>query len=143
GTVSHGAKRGKKLGFPTANLVTDKEIIPIPGVYAVKVRRGEQLYDGVLNIGWNPTFGNQKVTVEVHLLDFEGDLYGESLRIYFFERLRNEKRFSSVDELVRAIRADIVRAREILSTRRLIEFREYLDFSCDHEIAKSGLGEGE
>jgi riboflavin kinase/FMN adenylyltransferase len=129
GVVCHGAQRGKQLGFPTANLVTEKEIIPIPGVYAVKVKWGEQLFDGVLNIGWNPTFGNQEVTVEVHLLDFDGDLYGESLRIYFFERLRNEKRFSSVEELIRAIQADIVSARQILATRRLIQFREYLDFS--------------
>ncbi len=143
GVVSHGAKRGRKLGFPTANLVTDKEIIPIPGVYAVKVKWNEKLFDGVLNIGWNPTFGNQDVTVEVHLLDFDGDLYGESLRIYFFERLRNEKRFSSVDELVSAIQADVVCAREILSTRRLILFREYLEFTCDHEFPESGLGEGQ
>ena len=143
GVVSHGAKRGKQLGFPTANLVTDKELIPIPGVYAVKVKWRERLFDGVLNIGWNPTFGNQDVTVEVHLLDFEGDLYGESLRIYFFERLRNEKRFLSVDELIRAIQEDVVHAKKILSTSRLIQFREYLDFSCDHEYPESGLGEGE
>ncbi len=134
GVVSHGLRRGTQLGFPTANLVTDKEIIPIPGVYAVKVKWREQLFDGVLNIGWNPTFGNQVVTVEVHLLDFKGDLYGESLRIYFFERLRNEKRFSSLNELVDAIQADIVRAREILSSHTLIQYHEYLDFASDHQF---------
>ncbi|MEJ2200049.1 MAG: bifunctional riboflavin kinase/FAD synthetase [Desulfuromonadaceae bacterium] len=127
GVVSHGLKRGRHLGFPTANLITEKEILPIPGVYAVKVRRGERLYDGVLNIGWNPTFGNQTVTVEVHLLDFDGDLYGEVLRIYFFERLRNEKRFDSVQDLIAAIQKDIARARQILSSCQLIDFREYLN----------------
>jgi riboflavin kinase/FMN adenylyltransferase len=139
GVVSHGAKRGKRLGFPTANLVTDKEILPIPGVYAVKVKRGTEYYDGVLNIGWNPTFGNQAVTVEVHLLDFTGDLYGEILRLYFFERLRNEKRFDSIAELIRAIQADIVQARQLLGARQLIDFREYLDFFSDQEAPRSGL----
>lgn len=139
GIVSHGAKRGKRLGFPTANLITEKEILPIPGVYAVKVKRGTVIYDGVLNIGWNPTFGNQTVTIEVHLLDFDGDLYGETLRLYFIERLRNEKRFDSIVELIRAIQADVDQARQLLSERPLIDFREYLDFFSDPDIPRSGL----
>lgn len=142
GEVCSGARRGRKLGFPTANLVTDKELLPIPGVYAVKVRRGERLFDGVLNIGWNPTFGNQQVTIEAHILDFNEDIYGESLRVYFFERLRNEKRFASVAELVRAIKEDIVQARGILATRRLVTYEEYLDFRNVPEPPASGLGEG-
>jgi len=142
GVVGPGVKRGRKLGFPTANLVTDKELLPIPGVYAVKVKRREQLFDGVLNIGWNPTFGNQKVTVEVHILGFNEDIYGETLRIYFFERLRNEKRFDSVEDLIRAIKEDIVQAREILSTRHLVTYEEYLDFTKVLESPPSGLGEG-
>ncbi|TRO82792.1 bifunctional riboflavin kinase/FAD synthetase [Trichloromonas acetexigens] len=141
GVVAHGAERGRKLGFPTANLVTEKELLPIPGVYAVKVRRGRELYDGVLNIGWNPTFGNQEVTVEVHLLDFSGDLYGETLRVYFYQRLRNEKRFPSLVELCQAIAADIAAAREILGRRRLITYREYLDTITEPEPPGSGLGE--
>jgi riboflavin kinase/FMN adenylyltransferase len=141
GVVAHGAERGRKLGFPTANLVTEKEQLPIPGVYAVKVKRGREFFDGVLNIGWNPTFGNQEVTVEVHLLGFTGDLYGETLRIYFFQRLRNEKRFASVDELVQAIGADIVAAREILAGGPLVTYHEYLDFFTELEPPPSGLGE--
>jgi len=141
GVVAHGAERGRKLGFPTANLVTEKEQLPIPGVYAVKVKHGRKFFNGVLNIGWNPTFGNQEVTVEVHLLDFTGDLYDETLRIYFFQRLRNEKRFASVDELVQAIGADIVAAREILDGVPLITYHEYLDFFTELEPPPSGLGE--
>ncbi|MDY0268686.1 bifunctional riboflavin kinase/FAD synthetase [Trichloromonas sp.] len=141
GVVAHGVERGRKLGFPTANLVTEKELLPIPGVYAVKVRRGRVFYDGVLNIGWNPTFGNQEVTVEVHLLDFSGDLYGETLRVYFFERLRNEKRFPSVVELSQAIASDITAARDILHRRQLVTYREYLDLITEPEAPASGLGE--
>jgi len=126
GKVIPGRKRGKGLGFPTANIETEKELIPRSGVYAVKVRRGESLLDGVVNIGCNPTFGDVDISVEVHLLDFEGDIYGERLRLYFVERLRDEKPFDGVDELVRAIAADVDRARRILRGARLVEFREYL-----------------
>jgi riboflavin kinase / FMN adenylyltransferase len=127
GVVVHGAKRGKKLGFPTANLVTEKEVLPRPGVYAVKVRRGEALLNGVVNIGRNPTFGEHALAVEVHLLDFHQELYGETLRIYFLQRLRDEKTFPSVDHLTRAIADDIEQARTILADARVIEYRDYLD----------------
>jgi len=78
----------------------------------------------------------------VHILGFDEDIYGETLRIYFFERLRNEKRFDSVADLIRAIREDIVQAREILSTRHLVTYEEYLDFTKVPEAPPSGLGEG-
>ena len=127
GEVIQGAGRGRKLGFPTANLRTEKEILPKEGVYAVKVRHGATLLDGVVNIGKNPTFGENEPTVEVHLLDVEQNLYGETLRLYFMQRLRGEERFPSVTELCAAIAADIARARQILATARVIEYREYLD----------------
>jgi riboflavin kinase/FMN adenylyltransferase len=127
GKVVHGAKRGKKLGFPTANLATEKELLPRPGVYAVKARYRERMLDGVVNIGCNPTFGAENTSVEVHLLDFQGDLYGETLRVYFLARLRDEMRFPSPAELVRAITDDIERARTVLSTTQVIEYRDYLD----------------
>lgn len=127
GEVIHGAGRGAKLGFPTANLRTEKEILPQEGVYAVKVRHNSILYDGVANIGKNPTFGDNELTVEVHLLDLEENLYGETLRIYFLQRLRGEERFASVTELCTAIQTDITRARQILDRARVIEYREYLD----------------
>lgn len=136
GQVVRGAGRGRSLGFPTANLQTEKEILPRPGVYAVKVKRGETIYDGVLNIGSNPTFGGRGMSVEVHLLDFFGDLYDEQLRLYFVRRLRNEERFASVEALRTAIAADIVAARQLLSATRIIEYREYLD--CGATVVSGG-----
>lgn len=126
GEVVHGEGRGRKLGFPTANLVTQKEILPRDGVYAVKVKWRDNDYDGVINIGRRPTFVDSAVTLEIHLLDFQGDLYGERLRVYFVERLRDEQRFSSVEALQEAVVADIVRAREVLATSQVVEYREYL-----------------
>lgn len=126
GKVVHGAGRGKKLGFPTANLRTSKELLPKEGVYAVKVRHGATLLDGVANIGRNPTFGENELTVEVHLLDVNQSLYGETLRLYFLQRLRGEERFATVSALCAAIQADIDRARQILDHARLIEYREFL-----------------
>lgn len=127
GTVVHGAKRGKKIGFATANLQSEKEVLPRIGVYAVKVRRGEEMLNGVVNIGRNPTFGGNPLTVEVHLLDFHQELYGETLRIYFLQRLRDEQTFLSVDHLTRAIAADIEQARTVLAEAKVIEYRDYLD----------------
>jgi riboflavin kinase/FMN adenylyltransferase len=127
GTVVRGAGRGHSLGFPTANLATDKEILPRTGVYAVKVRHGEAFLDGVVSIGRNPTFGGQELTVEVHLLDVDENLYNETLRLYFMRRLRDEERFASVTALRAAITGDIDNARQILSRARVIEYREALD----------------
>ncbi len=127
GEVVHGSKRGKKLGFPTANLATEKELLPPAGVYAVKVRHGEKILDGVVNIGFNPTFGPGKLSLEVHLLDFQGEIYGETLRLYFLSRLREEKRFPSVETLVEAIGEDVRQARGILAGAQIREYRDYLD----------------
>ena len=126
GEVVHGDGRGRKLGFPTANLVTQKEILPRDGVYAVKVKWRDDDYDGVINIGRRPTFANSSTTLEIHLLDFQDDLYGERLRIYFVERLRDEQRFPSVEALQKAVVADIARARELLANSQVVEYREYL-----------------
>lgn len=128
GRVIHGAKRGKQLGFPTANLAIDKELLPKPGVYAVKVKRGAAVLDGVVNIGCNPTFCTEGLSVEVHILDFHEEVYGETLRLYFVERLRDEMLFPAPSELVQAIAADVERARSILAAARIVEYREYLDF---------------
>lgn len=127
GRVVHGEKRGKLLGFPTANIVTDKELIPADGVYAVKVRIGDILYDGACNIGNNPTFHGGKRTVEVFIFDFTGELYGEEVRVYFFERLRGEKKFATVEELVAAISRDVAQCRRILSDRKLVVYSDYLE----------------
>jgi len=128
GEVVHGAKRGNGLGFPTANLRTDKELLPRSGVYAVKVKRGgNEVFNGVANIGSNPTFGGGSLSVEVHILGFREQIYGQTLRLYFVERLRDEMTFPGTAELARAIAADIERARRILAGARIIEYREYLD----------------
>ncbi|PKN13737.1 MAG: riboflavin biosynthesis protein RibF [Deltaproteobacteria bacterium HGW-Deltaproteobacteria-4] len=124
GEVIHGAGRGRKLGFPTANLHTGKELLPKAGVYAVKVQHGAALLDGVANIGKNPTFGENELTVEVHLLDGQPNLYGETLRFYFVQRLREEMRFAGVPELCAAIQCDIIRARQILCHAQVIEYQE-------------------
>lgn len=126
GRVVPGEQRGRELGFPTANLETDKELLPASGVYAVKVRHGQQEYGGVVNLGQRPTFGGDTSTIEVHLLDFTGQLYDQNLRIYFVERLRGEQKFSSVGELVNAIAADVLKARQVLQSVQIIQYREYL-----------------
>ncbi len=136
GQVVHGFKRGKTLGFPTANIKTDRELLPATGVYAVRVRRGSKLIDGVLNIGFNPTFEAADLCIEVHLLDFDDSLYGEQLQIYFIERLRDEQRFTGPEHLVRSIRQDIRQARSILATARLIEYHDYLD--CGVKMLTTG-----
>jgi len=137
GKVMHGAKRGHRLGFPTANLKTDKELLPRNGVYAVKVKHRDQVLDGVVNIGCNPTFRVGGISIEVHLLDFYGDLYGEDLRIYFVDRLREEILFPSANDLIRAINHDINRARDILAQKKVIEYREYLNGNCNVENEES------
>jgi riboflavin kinase/FMN adenylyltransferase len=114
GTVVKGKGRGGKLlGFPTANLKLIDELTPKTGVYAVKVFINGQTYDGVTNIGYNPTFGNSQFSVETHILDFSGDLLGKTLRVSFVERLRDEKTYDSVNALSDQIRTDVLRAREI------------------------------
>ena len=126
GIVVRGQHRGTGLGFPTANLATEKELVPAEGVYAVKARVGEIVYDGACNIGRNPTFGNEESTIEVFLFDFSGNLYGQEIRVFFIERIRGERKFTGTEALKEAIAADVVRCREILRDVTLIEYRDYL-----------------
>lgn len=115
GEVIAGERRGRTLGFPTANLRIDPGIVvPANGVYSVEVKIDGSIFPGVANIGTKPTFHNESSSrnVEVHLLDFDRDLYGKTIKIFFTNRLREEKRFSSIEELVRQIELDIVHARE-------------------------------
>ncbi len=115
GTVAHGHKRGRKLGFPTANLEMRQELVPQNGVYAVWVELDGIIRPGVANIGKNPTFGEFDMSVEAHILDFKGKIYGESIRVHFVQRIRSEKKFSGPDELAVRIREDIGLARMILA----------------------------
>lgn len=114
GEVIHGDQRGRTIGFPTANLaVWEEQIIPAHGVYACRaLLNGEDLF-AVTNIGLRPTFGGQNVTVEAHLLDFDNDIYGQTLTLDFMERLRGEQKFSGLDALKEQIGKDRDRAREI------------------------------
>ena len=116
GTVEHGAEVGRGLGFPTANLAVQlNKLVPATGIYAVRVKSPRGRHLGALNIGYRPTFGGDRLTIEVFLLDFDGDLYGSQLEVSFVARLRDEKKFGSAEELAEAI------ARDVAETRRLLE----------------------
>lgn len=117
GTVEKGRNRGGKLlGFPTANIKLYDELAPKTGVYAVTVECGQgNKYKGVANIGYSPTFDDHIYTVEVHILDFNDNLYEQTIRVNFIARLRDEKKFSGIAELSEQIRKDIITAREIVS----------------------------
>ncbi|XPV75673.1 MAG: bifunctional riboflavin kinase/FAD synthetase [Desulfovibrio sp.] len=115
GEVVHGMNRGGRLlGFPTANIKLEDELFPKLGVYAIWVEQDGVIHAGVANIGHNPTFGNEHISVEAHLLDFKGDLYGSTLKIHFVQRLRGEQKFNGLDELKERIGQDIILGREIL-----------------------------
>jgi riboflavin kinase/FMN adenylyltransferase len=116
GRVVVGKRRGAALGFPTANVDVRAGMVPADGVYAVRAAIGDREYAGVANVGRNPTFGENARTLEAHLFDFAGELYGRRCRVSFVERLRGEIRFASVDALTAQIRQDAERARAILAT---------------------------
>jgi riboflavin kinase/FMN adenylyltransferase len=121
GVVVHGDRRGRKLGFPTANLELSYEhkIMPADGVYAVHVLRDEERLYGMMNIGIRPTFGGTTRIAEVHILNFDKDIYDESLRIEFLDRIRGEIRFSGPDELIAQLRTDEHTCRRRLSLKTL------------------------
>jgi riboflavin kinase/FMN adenylyltransferase len=135
GQVTRGAGRGKQIGFPTANLRRDADLVPKPGIYAARARilgdkraevgaggSGGNMNDGesallacAVSVGTNPTFvPDGELTIEAHLLDFEGDLYGRRIRIELVQRLRDEHRFESAEALVAQIRTDVAQTRELL-----------------------------
>ena len=106
--VVHGDKRGKKLGFPTANLEIDDKHSMLPnGAYVVRVKVFDKIFNGIANIGDNPTFKVAKRRLEVFIDNFSGDIYGEKISVSFVEKIRDEKTFASVDELKMQLRADL------------------------------------
>ena len=114
GQVAKGRDRGGRLlGFPTANIVLQDELCPKSGVYAVTVQRRDQTLHGVANIGYSPTFDDHQFTIEVHILDFDERIYGETIRVNFIERLRDEVKFNGLDELAGQIGRDIAKARQV------------------------------
>ncbi len=115
GPVQHGDHRGRELGFPTANVVIETPLRPHPGVYAVRCNAGEARgLQGVANLGRRPTFGGGAVVLEVHLFDFDGDLYETRLAVDFVGKIRDETAFSGLSELKAQIAADCRQAREML-----------------------------
>ncbi len=114
GPVVHGHHTGQAIGFPTANLDTAKVQIPATGVYAVRILHAGRAFKGAVNIGFNPTFNRDRLSVEVHIFDFHEDIYGQEVEVIFVDRIRQEMTFESADELVVQIKKDIETARVIL-----------------------------
>lgn len=116
GLVVHGDKRGKKIGYPTANIKVedDRKVIPKDGVYAVRLRLEDNWYEGMMNIGTRPTFDGSQRTLEVHLFDFDQEIYGKGVQVRFVKRIRNEKKFGSKEELLEQLERDEKTVREIL-----------------------------
>ncbi len=116
GLVIHGDERGRKIGFPTANLQPEHpdKAIPKIGIYAVKVRVGEEWYNGMMNIGLRPTFDGETKTLEVNIFDFDQSIYGKTVQIRFFDRIRDEKKFSGIAELKEQLELDRNKSLEML-----------------------------
>jgi len=115
GTIVEGRKRGQTIGFPTANMTTENELIPPHGVYATTMTIDGLVHAGLTNIGIRPTFNETEPTIETHLLRYSGDLYGRPVRLSFVQRLRDERRFDNVDALRAQIEADRRRADHLFS----------------------------
>jgi len=128
GAVQVGKKRGgSEIGFPTANLkVNEEDLIPRIGVYAVQVISEGKCYGGVLNIGYNPTFGDEKLVAETHIFDFNKDIYGKPIKLNLLKFVRDERKFTGIADLAEQIEKDVVQAKKILS-----ENREELTISCN------------
>jgi len=120
GVVQVGKQRGgKEIGFPTANLQVDEEdLVPRHGVYVTQVICNGKCYGGVVNIGLNPTFGEEKLVAETHIFDFNQDIYGKPMKINLLKFLRSEKKFSSIKELSAQISRDVMEARQVLDEQQ-------------------------
>ncbi len=123
--VVHGLGRGRRLGFPTANLQAPEggKLIPGSGIYAVRASLGSDIREGLLHLGPRPTFAGSPPSIELYLLDFEEDIYGESVRVHFLSRLRDVRPFASAEELIEQMRRDRERAIEFFSEGRQPEKR--------------------
>ena len=124
GIVVKGDGRGRGLGFPTANIASRHSIIPSNGVYAVRLLVRDKYYDGIVNIGMRPTFDSKSMAIEVHIFDFDEDIYGEETTIYFAGKIREERKFDSAEALIGQITKDITAAKAILAKNP-----DYIDLS--------------
>ena len=116
GTVTHGDGRGRTIGFPTANLAPERPLLVPTGVYACRAEVDGEPHRAVVNVGVRPTFGDNALAIEAHLMDVAADLYGRSLRLGFIARLRGERKFSGIDELKAQIARDVEAARQALES---------------------------
>ena len=115
GRVAHGEKIGRTLGFPTANIALKRQVSPVRGVFAVKVYwDGSDIYDGVANVGFRPTVNGQVCQLEVHLFDFDDDLYGRTVEVELVAKIRDEQLFKSLDALKKQINNDADKAKALL-----------------------------
>lgn len=133
GEVKMGKQRGgSELGFPTANLqISEEDLCPRHGVYVTQVIYDGKCYGGVLNIGYNPTFGEESLSAETHIFDFNEDIYGKPIKVNLLQFLRDERKFSGLDELVAQITRDIEKAKEVLQDAQ----KEIL-LSCEEKYNK-------
>lgn len=116
GKVITGNQIGQKIGFPTANidLENDFKLIPSLGAYAVKIEFNNIIYNGMLNIGIRPTLNINKLSIEAHIFDFNTDIYGQYIKVYFVDKLRDEQRFSNIDKLIVQLQKDKITATKLL-----------------------------
>ena len=117
GVVVPGDQRGREIGFPTANVLSSTALIPAMGVYAVQIQINQRpLQNAIVNLGTRPTFDGINFTIEVHIFDFNEDIYGQQLRVFFYERIRSEKQFNSILSLKLQLKEDIAKAKQILQS---------------------------
>jgi len=119
GRVVGGRHRGREIGFPTANISTRTEVLPMDGIYATLFHLGERRFLSVSSVGVNPTFGDGPRTIESYILNFTDDIYGEAVQLSFARRIRSEVKFATVDALIAQIRQDVISAETILTERDL------------------------
>jgi len=115
GKVVSGHRRGRELGFPTANIASRNEVLPQDGIYATLLQIGEESLSSVSSVGVNPTFGPAARTIESFVLNFDRSIYGESVRLSFVKRIREEKKFDSVEQLISQMRGDVTAAQSIFN----------------------------
>ncbi|WDE06567.1 bifunctional riboflavin kinase/FAD synthetase [Thalassomonas viridans] len=127
GRVFHGDKRGRQIGFPTANVLLKRRVSPVSGVYVVQVKTTFGDYYGVANIGSRPTVCGIRQQLEVHIFDFNADLYGQSIEVVMLHKLRNEMKFASVSELTTQISKDSAQARDYLNNLDTESVNEYVN----------------
>ncbi len=117
GIVVHGNKRGRELGYPTANMnINPKIITPADGIYSTTTSIHGEIYESVTSIGTRPTFGLKQRLIETYVMNYDGDLYGHDLNIHFFDKIRGQVQFNSIDELVSQIESDVEESRRIIKS---------------------------